>query len=71
VRLFLVVDAGVEVADDAAEEKLKFEVWHGGQPLFECALFAITAQARQVVKDEDGAVGQPRAKIVQAIERGR
>src|SRR5258708_12540072 len=66
-RLFLVVDASVEVADGSIEEKFKFEVGHGGQPLFEGALFAVAADVGPVVKDEYGAVGEAGPEIVPAI----
>src|SRR5258708_13057130 len=69
-RLFLVVDASVEVADGSVEEKFKFEVGHGGQPLFEGTLFAVAADVGPVVKDEYCAVGEAGPDIVQAIGRG-
>src|SRR5258708_27040512 len=68
-RLFLVVDASVEVADGSIEEKFKFEVGHGGQPLFEGALFAVAADVGPVVKDEYGAVGEAGPEEAQAIAR--
>ena len=69
-RLLLVVDAGVEVADGAVEEQFEFEVRDGGEPLFEGALFAEAAKVGPIVEDEDSAVGEARAEIVEAIERG-
>src|SRR5258708_11458372 len=69
-RRFFVVDASVEVADGSVEEKFKFEVGHGRQPLFEGALFAVAADVGPVVKDEYGAVGEAGPEIVQAIESG-
>src|SRR5258708_36461559 len=70
-HLFLVVDARVEVADGAIEEKFKFEERHRGQPLFERALFAVAADVRPIVKDKDRAISQAGLQIVQAIERGQ
>src|SRR5258708_39493385 len=68
-RLFLVVDASVEVADGSIDEKFKFEVGHGGKPLFEGTLFAVAADVGPVVKDEYGAVSEAGPEIVRAIER--
>jgi len=52
------MNAKIEAADGVVEEKLEFQMGHGGQPFLEGFLFAVAEQVRPIVEDQDGFIGQ-------------